>query len=331
MSIPSLPIAPRSATGCVAAVLLVAVLATSVAAPPVAGQADDEEDPALDQTIEADQEVVEGEAVLDAGHIDLGPRWVDGEWTLLVHDDAQIPSVWRSLDDVVLHVHEEALQQVPDDPTYGFLGIEAGTDVHVIPQVEVPGVVWLGWNTQDPEVLERIDLGATLTMVRAQGPGTVTMYLQAGNLSDPDVLWESGLEERQPIWVEVNTHTHANWVFSEPGAYLVEVEVSADLVDGSQVSDVQTLRFAVGDETFVDEARSAVLTADVPPEPDQAGDRPDDDGSVAGGGSTPVLLALIAGGVLLLGIAVLVVVRRGARAKRRAASDDLGEAVGGMR
>ncbi|HWL41752.1 MAG TPA: choice-of-anchor M domain-containing protein, partial [Ilumatobacter sp.] len=170
-----------------AAMLLAAALVTAAAPATAAAQAPPTTDPGdpLAQTIDADQQIATGPAELSSGHVDIGPRLAGDDWALMVHDDSVIPSVWRSLDDAVIQVTDDALQTVPDDPTYGFLGVDPGTEVHVVPQVQRPGVVWVGWNTQDPEVLARIDRGATLTLLGVQGPGALTMYLQAGNLTEP--------------------------------------------------------------------------------------------------------------------------------------------------
>ncbi len=309
----------------VAALLAVAAVALS-GATPVAGQAPDT-DPGLAQTIEEDQATATGPADLDLGHVDMGPRFVDGEWTLMIHDDTVEPSVWRSLDDAVLQVRDTALLPVPDDPNYAFLDIEPGTEVHVVPQTQAPDVVWLGWNTQDPEVLAEVGRGVTMSLLGVDGPGTVTMYLQAGNLEPPDVLWSSTVAEAQPVWVEVNTHTHANWVFSEPGVYLLEVEVSADLISGETVSDTRTVRVAVGDGTSTDEARAATYEGEVaaPPteaehdraagEPAAAAAAPDDEGA----GWALVVVGI--GAAVVLVVAVAVVVLRGASAKRRAEAE----------
>ena len=84
------------------------------------------------------------------------------------------------------------------------------------------------------------------------GPGTFSLYLENGNFSAPQVLWSSTKSEPQKLWVEKNTHTHANWVFTAPGEYLLKVTASAELSDGSTVSDTRYLKFAVGDSASAD-------------------------------------------------------------------------------
>ncbi len=82
--------------------------------------------------------------------------------------------------------------------------------------------------------------------------GTFSLYLENGNFSAPQVLWSSTKNEPQKLWVEKNTHTHANWVFTAPGEYLLKVTASAELSDGSTVSDTRYLKFAVGDSASAD-------------------------------------------------------------------------------
>ncbi|MEU8244456.1 choice-of-anchor M domain-containing protein [Actinoplanes missouriensis] len=206
----------------------------------------------LDQTLDAGQAQATGRAVLETGHVDIGPRLRDGRWTIQIHDDHATPPVWRDPAATVLRVRDTAVQQVPGDEAYAFLGEQPGTPVHVVPQTEKPGVVWIGWNTQDPGVLGAIDRGVTLNLRGVQGPGAVTVFLQSGNLGAPQVLWSSAKAYPQPLWVETNTHTHANWVFGKPGVYLLAVQVTADLADGSTASADTVLRLAVGDATEPD-------------------------------------------------------------------------------
>lgn len=287
-----------------------------------AGAAAAATDPNLDQEIDAGQPVATDQAVLGDGHVDIGPRYVDGDWTLLVHDGTTATPVWRSTANTVFQVGDVALTTVPDDPDYAFLPAAPGTDVHVVPQAQQPGVVWVGWNTQDPAVMDTIDRGATLTLRGVEGPGEVVMFLQSGTLGEPEVLWDSREAYPQDLWVEVNTHTHANWVFSEPGVYLVEVQVSAALVSGETESDTQVLRFAVGAATSTDDAFAAQYAGAAGPE-----DGPDDAGSPTpatarsgeDGGPAPLLLA-VAGAAAVLVVVLVLALLRGRGAKRRAAA-----------
>jgi surface-anchored protein len=307
-------------------VLLAAVLLTVAGgSTPASAQTPGADDPNLEQQIAKGQRVAPGRRTLDSGHVDVGPRFIDGRWTLMVHDDGAKAasggeSVWRHPDRTVLRVTDDAVLQVPDDPKYGFLPATPGADVHVVPQTQNPDVVWLGWNTQDPDVMQRIDRGVTLTLTDVQGPGDLVVYLQSGDFAEPRVLWNSTAAPK-PFFVDVDTHTHANWVFTKPGVYLAQVRVSADLIDGTKASDTQQLRFAVGSGTSVDDAyaaqwrgapvRAEADTADTAAGPAAA----DDDGR-----ASPVVVAAI----VMLALAVVAglagVLLRGRRAKLRARS-----------
>ena len=100
--------------------------------------------------------------------------------------------------------------------------------------------------------MSKLNRGVNLTLEQVSGPGTFSLYLENGNFSAPQVLWSSTKSEPQKLWVEKNTHTHANWVFTAPGEYLLKVTASAELSDGSTVTDTRYLKFAVGDSASAD-------------------------------------------------------------------------------
>ena len=209
-------------------------------------------DRALTQTLSAEQPVASGRIEISAGHVDMGPRFNNGKFELMLHDDHGESPVWRSLDEVIYRGSDKAILEVPNDPRYSFVGAPAGSKVYVIPQTETKGVIWPGWNTQDPQLVSKLNRGVNLTLEQVSGPGTFSLYLENGNFSAPQVLWSSTKSEPQKLWVEKNTHTHANWVFTAPGEYLLKVTASAELSDGSTVSDTRYLKFAVGDSASAD-------------------------------------------------------------------------------
>ncbi|ARQ69124.1 choice-of-anchor M domain-containing protein [Streptomyces marincola] len=332
LPLPPSPAGPRPRVRRPALALGLSALLLGVTAP--AGHALDGDDGDLGQTVAPDERNATGEAVLNVGHVDIGPRFVDGEWRIQGRDDSASPPVWRSLTDVVTQVVDASVQQAPDDPDFAFLDAEPGSDLFVVPQTQAPEVVWLGWNTQDPEVMERVNRGVTLTMHGVSGPGHFSVFLQNGNLGAPDVLWDGDEEGPQDLWVDINTHTHANWVFTEPGVYVVDFEVSADLITGERVSDRAPLRFAVGESTDVADAFDATVATgdgDAPAgsggEADQEADpsaspapASDEEDSASGGEDSSLPATLIAVGAVALALlaAVVVVTVRGRRAREAA-------------
>ncbi|TDO45895.1 putative ABC transporter-associated repeat protein [Kribbella sp. VKM Ac-2527] len=184
-------------------------------------------------------------SVIADGHVDLGPRFVDGKWTIQLRDDTVDPAVWRPLEDVVIQANSKSKVAVPADPAYAFLG-KAGQPVWVIPQVQQAGVVWPGWNTQDPQVASRVDREVTWSLEGVQGPGTFTLFLNS-DFGKPAPVFDSRKPFPQQTGIDVNTHVHGNWTFDAQGTYLLNVAMTAKLTDGTSVTDRRTLRLYAGD------------------------------------------------------------------------------------
>ncbi len=215
------------------------------------------DDPALDQTVAADEEASTESAVIGTGHVDIGPRMVDGQWSVALRDDSGAHPVWRDPDRTVLRVTDAALMAAPTGSDYAFMGAQAGEQYYVVPQTQNPDVVWLGWNTQDPGVVSAIDRGATMRIGSVSGPGRTWMFLQDGTFGKPRLLIDGQSGQAQDVWVDASTHVHANWVFTAPGVYTAALTFSARTTDGQQLSASTTLRFAVGSQTSADEAFAA--------------------------------------------------------------------------
>lgn len=240
------------------------------------------DDPALDQTVAADEEASTESAVIGTGHVDIGPRMVDGQWSVALRDDSGAHPVWRDPDRTVLRVSDAALMAAPTGSDYAFMGAQAGEQYYVVPQTQNPDVVWLGWNTQDPGVVSAIDRGATMRIGSVSGPGRTWMFLQDGTFGKPRLLVDGQSGQAQDVWVDASTHVHANWVFTAPGVYTAALTFSARTTDGQQLSASTTLRFAVGSQTSADEAFAAAPAAAA--EAGATGSA-DSVGSAGGGGS----------------------------------------------
>ena len=219
------------------------------------------DDPALDQTVAADEEASTESAVIGTGHVDIGPRMVDGQWSVALRDDSGAHPVWRDPDRTVLRITDAALMAAPTGSDYAFMGAQAGEQYYVVPQTQNPDVVWLGWNTQDPGVVSAIDRGATMSIGSVAGPGRTWMFLQDGTFGKPRLLVDGQSGQAQDVWVDASTHVHANWVFTAPGVYTAALTFSARTTDGQQLSASTTLRFAVGSQTSADEAFAAAPAA----------------------------------------------------------------------
>lgn len=258
--------------------------------------------------------------VIADGHVDMGPRIVNGTWRVQLRDDSSSPPTWRELDDIVLHGKEASKITVPAGDRFAFLG-KTGDPVWVLPQVQRAGIVWPGWNSQDPSVVDGITGSITWTVRSVDGPGAFTLFLNDA-FGAPSLIFDGTKAYPQTTTVEPNTHVHGNWAFTKPGIYRLQMEMRATGRTGAALTDSRTLVIAVGD---VDPRQ--VPRGGTGPAPGSGGATGTGDGSGTGGGtgggsanrpgSLPNTgagdLAMIAGGgaaLLLAAVAVRVLLRR---------------------
>ena len=222
--------------------------------------ADPSPDPDLAQSVAAHEEWSNEASEIAVGHVDLGPRLIDGQWRAGLRHDAESGAVWRDPNQTVLRVSDAAIMTAPDSADYPFLADVAGKPVYVVPQTQNPGVVWLGWNTQDPAVTATIDRGLTMRVGPVSGPGRAWLFLQSGTFGKPLLLADSGAAPGD-VWIDSGTHVHANWAFSAPGTYTATVTFLGTTTAGEAVSASTTLRFAVGDAASASEALAMAAPA----------------------------------------------------------------------
>ena len=225
--------------------------------------ADPSTDPDLAQSVAAHEEWSNEASEISVGHVDLGPRLIDGQWRAGLRHDAESGAVWRDPNQTVLRVNDAAIMTAPDSADYSFLADVAGKPVYVVPQTQNPGVVWLGWNTQDPAVTATIDRGLTMRVSPVSGPGRAWLFLQSGTFGKPLLLADSGAAPGD-VWIDSGTHVHANWAFSAPGTYTATVTFLGTTTTGEAVSASTTLRFAVGDAASASEALAMAAPAAAP-------------------------------------------------------------------
>ena len=315
--------------------LIVSALLVIAGAP--SSFADPSPDPDLAQSVAAHEEWSNEASEIAVGHVDLGPRLIDGQWRAGLRHDAETGAVWRDPNQTVLRVSDAAIMTAPDSADYPFLADVAGKPVYVVPQTQNPGVVWLGWNTQDPAVTATIDRGLTMRVGPVSGPGRAWLFLQSGTFGKPLLLADSGAAPGD-VWIDSGTHVHANWAFSAPGTYTATVTFLGTTTAGEAVAATTTLRFAVGDATSASEALAMAAPAAAPadgasasssssgaaPAASGAGDPAGSssaDGAASGGLPDWAFLAIIAiAAASLLVIGALVVARsRRSRAEQAAA------------
>lgn len=312
--------------------LIVSALLVIAGAP--SSFADPSPDPDLAQSVSAHEEWRGEASEIAVGHVDLGPRLIDGQWRAGLRHDAESGAVWRDPNQTVLRVSDAAVMTAPDSADYPFLADVAGKPVYVVPQTQNPGVVWLGWNTQDPAVTATIDRGLTMRVGPVSGPGRAWLFLQSGTFGKPLLLADSGAAPGD-VWIDSGTHVHANWAFSVPGTYTATVTFLGTTTAGEAVAASTTLRFAVGDAASASEALAMAAPVAAPadgasasssgaaPAASGAADPAGSSSSGAASGGLPdwaflAIIAVAAASLLVIGALVVARLRR-SRAEQAAA------------
>ncbi|MFY1636459.1 choice-of-anchor M domain-containing protein [Solwaraspora sp. WMMB335] len=181
---------------------------------------------------------------LTSGHVDIlyVKHTAGGPIEVTVGDDTGSTLVERDPSTVVFVVPPAAYTAVPGGTTWSFLG--SGGYAYVLPQTNVSGLLWAGWDTNG------IASGAlqfnrvTFKLTDVQGPGGFSIFTASG--STPTVLFDSGNGLPDSISVP-RTHAHPNWGFDVAGTYVATFEVSGVRTsNGQTVSTTEEFTFEVG-------------------------------------------------------------------------------------
>ena len=183
--------------------------------------------------------------VFSAGELDLEVAYEAGEFEIVLLDETAMREVEPH--DAILAAAPAALEPVPNDPNFAFLG-SPGQVIHILPQNEIDGILFLGIAGDELPMGEFTGDSVQLHLTRVNGPGNVFLYNVDG-LGMPTVFFNSsdGIDVSDAFPVTVGGHSHQNWGFSQPGKYEVTLQVAATKAAGSQgvMSDPVTVVFDV--------------------------------------------------------------------------------------
>lgn len=143
--------------------------------------------------------------VIDHGHVDIAVYTGDSNKVdMAVQEDVTGSHVFRDTDTVVFAV--------------GDAGKTNG--VYRIPQTQIDGVPWMGWNNQSMNPHKPTQLSLT----GVEGPGNVRAWMFGGlGGGDQEIFSTQGATD---YTIPANTHAHANWDFDEPGYYTLQFQAS---------------------------------------------------------------------------------------------------------
>lgn len=187
----------------------------------------------------------EGEAVrIDRGHIDIGPRNIDGTTQLMITDDSgqhAKDSVVRKPSDVTLVVTPRSKEKVSGD-VEGFDFLKGVSEAWVLGQAQQPGIVWPGFSTEHlPELGDKDRVQFTLE-TEEQPEGAAWFAFTQGIVGVEEMLANS--KDKSTFERTGRIHLHNNWVFTKPGTYKIRVKVESD----TWKTDFGTITFDVVDK-----------------------------------------------------------------------------------
>ncbi len=147
---------------------------------------------------------------------------------------------------VLLQGLPSARNTVPMATEFSFLG-SPGDPVWILPQSEVDGLLFLGIAGDELPTSFFQGESVNLKLVGVRGPGDVFLYTEDtfGAPNAPFFNSADGIDGLDVFSVDVGSHGHANWAFSAPGIYKVQVQA-----EGVKTSDSQTVTGEVVELTF---------------------------------------------------------------------------------
>lgn len=176
------------------------------------------------------------------GHFDFGPRMRGNSVKAQLKDDREAPPTWRDPADVEFLIGDAAKQPLPDQG-FDFVG-NPGDEVWMISQVQQTGVPWLGWNTQDPELVNNAS-AVNMRLDSVNGPGKLNVFVGGGGFGGTDVK-QVFQQAGDSYDIPMRTHEHGYWVFTAAGQYTADITFTVTTAAGEQLSASGTLHFTVG-------------------------------------------------------------------------------------
>jgi surface-anchored protein len=191
--------------------------------------------------------------LIETGHYDLNVTFTNGfGWVFNWYNfdnEERIPTKFMDIG-----LTEAARTTVPASG-FSALGAAAGDPVWIIPQGLTPGVIFLGYRTQDAEQSEFSSpfgtpfIGLKVTDVRGSGVdrgGYFTAYQTGVEAPVFQFTSANGFDNTDVVApIPLTAHAHYNWAFTRPGEYQVKFEAEGDHRTGVVTNGSDSFTFFV--------------------------------------------------------------------------------------
>ncbi len=207
-------------------------------------------------------------------HIDISFNFVAGEWQATADVEFETGDEYLPSNEVAIFGVPAAKTTRPEDAMWDFMGVEAGDPIWVLPQdrneeIAFPGfavdrtdnATFARYFESDPRVdSERDWVKIEMVDVRAPEGAHFGTYSTIDRQAEVSIgVWmttSDGIAPNDAFWQREGGHSHANFFFTQPGVYEVDLKASGFIdvndnrvfdpgLDVFSESEVSTFYFAV--------------------------------------------------------------------------------------
>jgi len=207
------------------------------------------------------------------GHMDVGPRVVDGQlvgyWK---NDFATVEGRTSSVPEYpangirALAIFDAVTPPFsrPAGPSWDFVGVNAGEPIYILPASGVPETIpYLGWGTESPSLTGRGFNRVRITLINMTAPtnGVFALFTTTTNVPMKTI---DGITAADSITLNLGAHEHYNWSFSRLGTYELTFRFEGlNASDQVVMTGEDTFHFEITDGNTPPPAPAIALTGDL--------------------------------------------------------------------
>ncbi len=207
------------------------------------------------------------------GHMDIGPRVVDGQlagywnndFATVDGEESSVPEfAANGIRALAIFDADTPPPSRPAGSSWNFLGVNAGEPIYILPSSGVPNTLpYLGWGTESPSLTGRGFTRVRITLIAMNAPTNGVFALFTGNTNVP-MKTIDGITAADSITLNLGAHEHYNWSFSRLGTY--ELTLRFEGLDASNqvvMTGEDTFRFEITDGNTPPPAPAIALTGNL--------------------------------------------------------------------
>lgn len=190
--------------------------------------------------------------IIASGDADVGINYEAGAWDLHVHSETT--GLEAEPGQAMYYIAPEALTPRGSNSNLDFIGVNAGENFYLLPQLPNPNLLYLGFGTEELATGIFTNDQVKLSLMSVNGPGEFSVW--QSDLTGPNVFMASsdGITADDSMTFAAGAHSHFNLGFTARGRYEITFRGSGFLVGNPNevFSDPVTYYFTVDGRGQVD-------------------------------------------------------------------------------